>query len=390
MNAYDYLDQLEFFGMKLGLERMQQLMKLLGNPEQKYKVIHVAGTNGKGSVASMVASMLRSAGHKVGLYTSPHLVRFNERIVVDGIEISDDELEKYVEKLKTLNEREDVRATYFEFTTALAFLSFADKNVEIAVVETGIGGRLDATNVVKADFAVITSIGLEHTEHLGSTLVEVASEKCGIIKDGSVVIVGEVYGGVFEVIRRACSVKHAKLVRVHEMYHGEIGLRGEFQRKNAAVAVAVVKRLGLGNDAIEKGLRETKWSGRLDYVRDNILVDCAHNPSGMKKLCEFISGIGKKKVLLLGIAEDKDAEAMVQQIVPLVDAVIVTEGLYKPMDGEKLGGVVRRYTDKISIIKNSELALVAALEKVDDGLILVTGSIYLVGDLMKHLNSQTI
>ena len=164
----EYLYSLEWFGINLGLERMQQLMKLLDHPEKKFRAVHVTGTNGKGSVCAMIASILRTSGLKVGLYTSPHLVRFNERIVVDGVEITDKELISYTTLVRKIVEQNNIQMTFFEFTTAIAFLHFAENNVDIAAVEVGMGGRLDATTVINPEIAVITSIRLEHTEYLGA------------------------------------------------------------------------------------------------------------------------------------------------------------------------------------------------------------------------------
>ena len=387
MDVLTYLYSLEMFGMKLGLERMNALMDILDHPEKKFRVVHVTGTNGKGSVCAMLYSILRKSGLRVGLYTSPHLVKFNERIVVGGDEINHKDFIHYTVHIR--DRLGDVQPTFFEFTTALAFLYFVEKEVDIAVVEVGMGGRLDATNVVDAEVAVITSIGLEHTEHLGDTVEKIAAEKAGIIKEKSVVVTC-VDGAALDVVKE----KRSDALVVGDVegegeftFEGKdyfVSLLSKHQVKNACIAIKAAEQLGVSYEDIVEGLRDVYWPGRLDYLYDNMLVDCAHNPDGIRTLVDYVQHLADRKVLLLGIASDKNADEMAQMIAPLFERVIVTEGNFKPLDCAVLGKIVEKYNNNVTVIKDSTIALRAAIDAVSDGkLLLVTGSMYLVGDVMR-------
>ena len=397
--TFDFLYGLEKFGIKLGLGTISELMDKLEHPEKKFSSIHIAGTNGKGSVAAMCASVLREAGYKVGLYTSPHLVRFNERIQVNG-EISDRELAELTETIRA--KMGAVQPTFFEFTTALAFLYFAQK-VDIAVVEVGMGGRLDATNVITPLVSVITTIGMDHMQYLGGTVAEIAREKAGIIKENVPVVIGFLPREAEEAVDARCNEKNATLFTATKaeiltsdingqqfLFDGkkyEITLLGKHQVDNACVALqalsVVRERFPFSDKQLKDGLRNARWPGRLDVVlkKPLIIVDGAHNVDGMNMLAAFVESIPRRKMLVLGMADDKEAEKMVKRIVPLFEQVIVTQGNFKPMDAEKLAGIARKYCAAVKVICDSKNALIEAKKNLkDDELCLVTGSLYLIGD----------
>ncbi len=422
-----YLYSLERFGIKLGLEVMQKLTKALGHPERKFKSIHIAGTNGKGSTAAFLASILQEAGYKTGLYTSPHLVRFNERIKSNGRDISDREILALTEFIKKTAEENDLQPTFFEFTTALAFLHFARKKVDFAVIETGMGGRLDATNVITPEISIITSIGLEHTQYLGNTLLKIAAEKAGIIKKGVPAIIAEENPRLIRFFRKACTQKKATVHMLDKEIHysrerwgldGQsfsasfmtgknpgaggavkslfyIPLLGQHQLRNAAAAMLAASYLGMPLEKIRAGLAKTYWPGRLEVIRRKplIIVDGAHNAAGMRTVRDFLNSLPQPlppKVLLLGIAKDKAIEEMVSCIAPGAKSIIISQGNYKPADMDVIERACRKHSAagsavKILRIADVKEAIIKALEETGkDGLLLVTGSLYFVGDVLKH------
>ena len=336
-----YLSGLERFGMRPGLDRIVALLERCGNPHRSLTCIHVAGTNGKGSVCAMVESVLRAAGYRTGLYTSPHLVSYRERIRLCGREISKAQIDRLAAEL--IPYAEDMAAssagspTYFEFMTALAFCAFAREGVDYAVLETGLGGRLDATNVVSAPVVAITSIGLEHQAQLGRTLSKIAAEKAAVITRGAFVVCGDMPGAAREAVAKRCRTKGATLVKIGDdiLYSpirqspdgsvfeasGVCGtyddlflpLPGRYQLSNCAAALGVIeglKRLGtvLPERRVREGIASTRWPGRLEVLgRDPLLVvDGAHNPSAARALSLAIREIfpGRRWRLVLGILKD--------------------------------------------------------------------------------------
>ena len=384
----EYLYNLNTFGIKLGLEVISKILQELDNPHHKFKSIHIAGTNGKGSTAAFIASILREVGYKVGLYTSPHLIRFNERIKINENEITDEELVNYTKIIKQQAEKSNLQPTFFEFTTAMAFLHFAVEQVDYAVIETGLGGRLDATNVLNPQISVITNISRDHTEHLGNGKLNIAQEKASIIKENSLVVTAEQDEGVLKLFNEFCEEKKSKLLIVDEQLNGteiKTHLLGEYQIKNAAMAYLVGNLLNIPESRIHQGLLKAEWPGRLEYIAPNVLIDCAHNVAGMKELSSFIKKLPQRKILILGISEDKEISKMVSLIAPLVDEIILTQGNYKPASLEVLEREVKNYTNNIKKCSQVEEAIKEALkQKNKDDLILVAGSIYLVGDVLKH------
>lgn len=343
-SSLERLFALHTFGIKPGLDTERELLARLANPQDRFAVIHIAGTNGKGSVSAMLDAVLRTAGYRVGLYTSPHLVRFNERIRVGGTSITDEELAELLDVMEpqaqAVTAATGREATFFEFTTALAFEHFRRKNVQLAVVETGMGGRLDATNVVTPLIAVITRIGLEHTEYLGATIEAIAGEKAGIIKAGRPVVCGATPAEARDVIRAVAEERGALWVdatetavvrRVSQSLAGQklalgtgtrdygtvtMAFLGKHQIENCATALAALETIHdagvpLSEEAVRQGLAAARWPARLQVLSESppVLLDGAHNPDGARVLAVALRELfGKRPVgLVWGMCGDKDA-----------------------------------------------------------------------------------
>lgn len=373
---YKYLESLEKFGINLGLDRIKFLLERLGNPQLKFKSIHVAGTNGKGSTCAMIASILKEAGYKVGLYTSPHLFDYAERIKINGKDISHRDFAtglKLVQKIANhLTAKPPNNPTVFEVLTAVAFWYFARKKVDYAVVEVGMGGRLDATNVIIPLVSVITNIDLEHTAVLGKTLAKIAVEKAAIIKPRVPVITAEDKPEALSVLQHQAQKNGSVLIQVSSKGEGlKSGLLGEHQKANAACAVAAVRLAGIkvGKQAVLKGLRKVRWPGRFQVVsrRPLTIVDGAHNPAGIKVLVGTLRQQfpGKKLTFIFGTQTDKDSVSMLSLLKPLARKVIITHSSHQ------------NAANKDSIKLADALKLTADEDRV------ITGSLFLVADALK-------
>jgi len=403
--------------MKLGLEMPIKVMELLGNPQKEFKSIHIAGTNGKGSTAAMIASVL-GKDHKVGLYTSPHLVKFNERIQINGEKITDEELINLTDLIKDKLAGK-VEPTFFEFTTALALLHFAQKKVDIAVIEVGLGGRLDATNVLNPLIGIITNISLEHQQHLGNTLEKIAKEKGGIIKENIFIVTAEKKKKLLDYFSKVCKERNSELLIVQDklsikkisenlddqefevsgMIEGKfsIPLLGDHQLENVSTALLAInllekKGIKISKEAILDGLKEVKFPGRLEIVSKKplIIVDGAHNSVGMKALSKYVKTLSNRKILVLGISEDKNINEMVKLIAPLFSEVIVTKSNFKPADTPIIAAEVKKYVKFVHEFPKIEDAILAAKDSVEkDDLMLVTGSLYMIGDALGALKKNT-
>jgi len=382
----DYLDSRGQFNVKFGLDATLDIMKALGNPHKDFKSIHIAGTNGKGSVSSFISRILIEQGYKVGVYTSPHLVDFSERIRVNEKNISKKDIVRIVEKIKP-NVSEQ---TYFEIVTALAFEYFSEQKVDFAVVEVGMGGRLDATNIVIPEVSVITNISLEHTEYLGETISKITEEKAGIIKQGVPVVTSR-DGEAFEIIKKICKDRGSEL-NVAEENGVEISMKGDFQKKNAMLALGVVevlKQRGIkvSKDAVQIGLKTAKWPGRMDLVQEKMMFDCAHNPEGAKTLVEELISMGHRDVVMvIGIMKDKDISKMVSEFEKISNEII----LCRP-DIERAASAleIAKHLNKKSVMMPSvKKALKYAEEIADDRLIVLTGSIFTVGEGFQALGIE--
>ncbi|MFA6979439.1 MAG: folylpolyglutamate synthase/dihydrofolate synthase family protein [Ignavibacteriaceae bacterium] len=407
------LYSLQMFGIKLGLENIRKFLQLLGNPQNNLKCFHIAGSNGKGSTASFIASILQTAGHKTGLYTSPHFVKFNERIRINGDEIEDEFIASFYNRHEQfINEN---KLTFFEVTTALAFTYFAEKKVKYAVIETGLGGRLDATNVLKPLAVVLTSISLEHTQYLGNTIEEIATEKAAIIKPKTKVFLGLLPEKADEIIQQKCEEVDCELFELEdfiierdtylELYTEELDidrldspLHGYYQKYNAALATLVVnKTIGLEDLHIfENGLKHvvenTKIQGRYEIASDNprIIFDSAHNPEGIESfLSEYLKEKPryKKTHLLFGVMKDKEIEQMLLKLKSAFDEFHFTDIPFERAERkENLLTIASKYNLKATLVDNPTDFFTEFKTKVNsEECLVILGSMYLLGEIKKGL-----
>jgi dihydrofolate synthase/folylpolyglutamate synthase len=416
--AVSYLYSLQKFGIKFGLSKTSNLLKTLGNPHKGQKYIHIAGTNGKGSVAAFIASILKETGLRVGLYTSPHLVRFTERFRINHKEITREKAADLIEELRNAFASEEP-PTFFEATTAMALAYFALENTDISIMEAGMGGRLDATNVITPLVSVITNISMEHQFFLGSRLLDIAGEKAGIIKQEVDVVTGVTQQSVIRLFESICADKKSRMWRLGKdircrtsasglHYSGinrrlnglKLGLMGRFQSRNGALALAVIERLEekgfkVSPQDIREGLKKSIWPGRMQVVAKNptIILDGAHNPIAMRALAASIkTGFRfRRMILVIGVMEDKEIGQILRRIVPLSDYVIYTRPVY-----------YRAARPEILLDKGARLGkpgeivpfLTEALEKAKDmanplDLIVITGSLFTVGEAMTYFDPET-
>ena len=406
--------------MKLNIDNIRELLERLGNPQDSFRSVHVAGTNGKGSVSAMLSRILRDAGYKTGLFTSPHLVRYNERIQVDGIQISDSEVEKYFSILEPhmdamAEESELKRITFFEATTAMAFLYFRDMKVDYAVIEVGLGGRLDATNVITPELSVITSLSLDHTRILGDKIEKIAAEKAGIIKDGVPVVLARNEEKAVEVIERIAKERSAPLTLVgrdFEIIDSSYSLRrvkctlktpaslllelksgmgGIHQIENCATAATAARMLGMDTEAIKSGLKRAKWPGRMEIVRDKplLLIDGCHNRAGAESLLETLRGEGIEKMMFVMAFSSEGRERNILTVLePVIDRLVITAP-----DNPRAIPVDEAVRIAEDVLKNR-----VRMEKADtvkdalkeiDGDACIAGSLYLVGEVMGILEKSS-
>lgn len=423
--ALAYLEGLEAFGTVFGLGRIKKACALLGNPQDSFKCAHAAGTNGKGSVCAMLESVLRAAGYKTALYTSPHIKDIRERILVNGEMISKNDFADAVLKVREIDSHSSIGLTHFEALTAAAFLQFRKAGVEFAVIETGMGGRLDATNVVKPEVAVITNVELEHTEYLGKTVQEIAHEKAGIIKEGCAVVAGKMEKDALEVIENECAKKRCSLavagkdIRIFGKSRGlgstefgtevfgrkienlRIHLRGSHQLINAGCAIGAIDALrkrgfNISDGALRSGLEKARWAGRFEVFskRPLLVADAAHNPAGMRTLTEALQQyfLGKKFVFVLGTASDKDIKGIVDEIAKhdVASAVFAAEASHRAMDAGRIAEEMGKHGIECIVEKQPRVALQKALkisERAGEG-VCVAGSIFLLSDLWDLLNKN--
>ncbi len=407
------------YASRFDLRRMDDLLLRLGNPHLSAKSVHVAGSKGKGSTSAMIAAGLRAAGYKTGLYTSPHLVTLRERIQVDGKPILKRELELIVARMRPHVEAVDHDKTYgelstFELLTAAAFMYFQQKGVDYQVLETGLGGRLDATNVVTPEVSVITSISLDHTEVLGDTLDKIAAEKAGIIKPGRTVVSSPQAKEAAAVIRETCQREGARLISVgsditwrklnsnlsgqslevtglKSSYQLTIPLLGAHQLENAAAAAAALEVLGVPPKSIEAGLAKTYWPGRLQILRRRplLVVDGAHNRDSASKLKEAIEQYFHfdHLILIIGTSADKDLAGIIEELAPLAQGVMVTRSRHpRATKPEILVSEFARLGVKAKVAEDVASAVAEALRRAGGkDLICATGSLFLVAEVIEYV-----
>ncbi|MFW6304922.1 MAG: bifunctional folylpolyglutamate synthase/dihydrofolate synthase [Candidatus Saliniplasma sp.] len=409
----EYMYSLQRIGVKLGLDKIRDFLANFDDPHKDFESILVAGTNGKGSVCTFISNILHNAGYKTGMYISPHQTYFEERISVDGIDITQEELWELIDTVDpVVREIENVdpekRPSFFEVLTTLAFLHFSQEDIDAAVLEVGMGGRLDATNVVDNLASVVTTIGMDHSKYLGDTKEKIAVEKAGVIKKGNFFVTEEKDESLRWYFKEVCQrrgadynfaldreykiIRHPLRLQLPE--YGEIPIPGftEWQAENALTALALVEGLGSKGFEVSKqdiinGIKQTQLPGRMDTVKKEpwIVMDSAHNILGMQALVSGLKDLDYERLLLvLGILEDKDYESMVDIIGPKCDMAFVGEpDSERSMDSEKLS---HEFSDHCPAkpFKSGFDALESAVQEWEKGdLILVTGSIYLLGDVRK-------
>jgi dihydrofolate synthase / folylpolyglutamate synthase len=398
-------------GPKFGIDRMRVLADALGHPERLTPWIHVAGTNGKGSVAAMLDAILRAAGWRTGLYTSPHLVELGERVQVDRQSLSAQEVVAYTAELKPIADRiatanPDDRPSFFEFTTAMAWLQFARQQCDIGVLEVGLGGRLDATNVVRPEVTVITSIGMDHCELLGHTLEQIAAEKAGIVKPTMPLVIGRMPRAAEKIIRAVAAQQGAPVVSVAERF-GDLmsnypvtNLAGEYQRWNAATATlaaeALAPRWRVTPAAVAAGLAHVEWPGRWQSVQVDgrrLVLDASHNPEGAqvlgRNLAELVAQTGRAPIVIVGVLGTSRAGPLIEVIarhaaeihfiVPAQPRACSYAELESLVPASFRGGTVRETIDHA--FPRAEHCAIGG----PDDMVVVTGSIYLLGEVMARL-----
>ncbi len=411
------LYRLRQFGVKLGLDAINRLVRGLGNPHERFRSIHVAGTNGKGSIAAILSSVLVREGYKVGLYTSPHLVRFNERIRINGCPVSDDAVLAAAEAVQLVYAQGEL-PTFFECATAMAMYHFAVENVDWAILETGMGGRLDATNVIRPEVSIISNISLDHQQYLGNTLAKIAAEKGGIIKDAVPVVTAVKSKSAFEVIQKIASEKNAPIYRLGSdlrvrrdrkgcfSYFGihwkwkklKVGLCGEHQIDNAAAALGALevlmrKGVGISEKSIYQGLAEVKWPGRLEIVSERplVMLDGAHNRAGVKSLKQYLKNNlnGRRLTLVVGIMADKSWHAMLRSLIPIAHRLIITSPQSeRAVEPETLAAFIRPFLKEFDVIPRVDQAVAAAIKHAGrKGAVCVAGSLYAAGEAKAYLEN---
>lgn len=410
-----YLYNLERFGIKLDLSNITLILTRLGNPHLKFPSIHVAGTNGKGSVGAVLHSILCESGYKAGLYTSPHLVDFRERIRVGRELVEKNFIYDFVEGLR--KEIDEKHYTFFEVTTAMAFEYLAQKKVDLAIVETGLGGRLDATNMIKPLISIITNIGREHTKQLGNAIAQIAREKAGIVKHGVPTITAVDQPEALEAIRSVCAEKNSEFIHVQDgsgysvlnsSINGsrfsffsnslgyrdlELSLTGEHQVLNAATALVTIQKLGqmgwkVDEPAIRSGLKQVNWRARLEVFRKEplVLLDVAHNPAGIKAMINALDQFFPEKriIFVFGVMQDKDHHSMLKEIVRKAKFVVLTKPEYKrAADPQSLKETVETESIPYKIVPQVRQAYLFALKKAEaHDIICITGSHFTAGEFL--------
>lgn len=417
----DYLFGLQKHGIKFGLSNSSRLLGLMGDPHLRFRSVHVAGTNGKGSTAAFLAGTLLAAGHRIGLYTSPHLVSFTERIRINNVPVTEERVIDLAERVRARYEGLPsaeggaLTPTFFEVTTAMAFTCFAEERVDVAVVEAGMGGRLDSTNVITPLVSVITNIDVEHAEFLGDTIEKIAGEKAGIIKPGVPVVTGAVQPEAIAVIERQAVSAGAPVYRLPKDFGAEaraagpeqtfdyrgigtrlsclrIGMVGQHQIGNACLALAAAECIGMAgmavpDAAIRTGLANTVWEGRLERVaeRPDIYLDGAHNPASARVLADAVRDLRqgyRRLVLVIGVLMDKDYRGIVSQLAPLADRIVVTQPNYSRALGVgSLAAEIKAFPGAVDSAETVAEAIGLARQgAAENDLILITGSLYTVGD----------
>jgi dihydrofolate synthase/folylpolyglutamate synthase len=404
----DWLYGLSLHGIKLGLKNITELMSRLGDPQNTFRTIHVAGTDGKGSTCAMIESIIRSSGAKVGLYTSPHISDFNERIEICGKKISDDDLIDIAGFMRPIVEdmgSSGMMCTFFEVTTAIAFVYFHRMAVDYAVIEVGMGGRFDATNIIVPEVSVITNISMEHTQYLGDTISKIAFEKAGIIKRNIPVVTvnsGDALKVIEDVAASAATdvcivdeptVVSSSMYGLTMSYKGEtfdVGVAGDYQSKNAAMAIEAVRRTAeceRFEPFIREGLKNVVWPCRMQKIRGMpLIIDVSHTKAGSSVMASNIARIYGKVTIVFGILADKDLNGVSENISKIASEVVVTlPHTERARPAAEVASAVKRYVGRVFVEEDFDDAMRRAMNDRGDGCVLVTGSLFMAAEAEKWL-----
>ena len=404
--SLDFIHSIPKFTRPLGNENLKKLLSALGNPHFGLKYIHIAGTNGKGSCAAMLMSILKESSYRVGMFTSPFIEVFNERIRINDVLISDSNLARITEKVKLAMEQNDAPVSEFAFITAVAFVYFCEQKCDYVVLETGMGGKLDATNVIENPIvSVLTSISLDHTQYLGETIEEITLEKCGIIKENCAVVS---YPNtlVQEIIETEAEKKNSKLtfadgavseengVRYNGRYY-ELSLKGDYQPYNAAVVLEIVNVLNkngadINDDAVSDGLKNTKWPARFEFILPNVIIDGGHNEDGIQALVKSLNSLNKDVIAVMAMMEDKNYAPCICAIAKASKKVIATElKMERALSKEKIYETVMSQNTECEMSDSVGDAIKTALSQMkDNDVVCICGSLYLAGEARKILKKH--
>lgn len=400
-----YIHSTPRFSRILGNDALKKLMYHLGNPEKRLKFIHIGGTNGKGSTAAMCESILRHSGYKTGLFTSPYIEVYNERIRISGENIPDEDLSRIATTVRSVIEENDCAVSEFALGTAIAMVYFAEQNCDYVILEVGMGGLLDATNIIeKAEVTAVVSISLDHMQYLGDTIEKIAREKCGIIKNGAdVVSYMPQNNEALDVIKETCAEKNARLIMcktpeidgdtfIYDENRYKLSLRGAYQPYNAATAIEIANSLRkqgavIPQKAVYDGLAQTAWAARFEFLSDRLIIDGSHNIDGMRTLGDSLQKLGKPVTLVTAMLEDKNHAECISYIAPFADRIVTTQidaprcldAFQTAAETMRTAVIERNVTDAV----NNALAF-------DDNIVCVCGSLYLAGEVRRLWNEGKI
>ncbi len=403
--ALNYIHSSPKLSKPLGNQNLKAVLKELGSPENKLRFVHIAGTNGKGSVSAMTDSVLRCAGYRTGLFTSPFLERFNERIKFNGEDINDEELAVIASKVADVVKSKNIELAEFSVIFAIALLYFEKKDCDVVVLETGLGGRLDATNAIgKSIVAAVTSVGFDHMQYLGNTIQKIAREKAGIIKnEGHIVLYPEPSSEVFEVFSKTARDKNAELTvcskpliagdaLVYKNKKYRLSLKGSYQYSNAAVCleiIEVLRNFGFSIDErhIAEGFETTVWPGRFEWISERILLDGCHNIDGVTEFVKSAKNIDKPITIVTGVMQDKDYHSIAQKLSEVTKKIVVTKcDVPRSLEVDEYKKAFEINGINATVCENSAEAVRRALE--NDGVCAVCGSLYLIGEVRKVFKTE--
>ena len=405
LEALSYIHSRPKLSKKLGNDALKEILSKLGSPEKELKFVHVAGTNGKGSVCAMTDSVLRECGYKTGLFTSPFIERFNERIKVNGEDIPDAELAEHTDYVKSVCEKNNIELSEFALIFVIALVYFVKNKCDIIVLETGLGGRLDATNAIQESLvSVITSISYDHMQYLGDTIESIAGEKFGIIKEnGTVIVYPDIPDNLYDIGKNIAKGKNAQIIKAEKLNSAdgkiiyedqviELSLKGKHQIANASVSICILEALSkngftITSDKVIAGLTKTVWPGRLEWIAPGLILDGCHNEEGAQAFSENAKSIEQDITVVTGVMADKEYDKVAKILSSVAKRVIVTApDIPRALAPEEYAKYFENYVEEIYVVQNPIEAVEKALGF--DGVCAVCGSLYLVGEIRSHFKSQ--